>query len=399
MQNHGARRFPPSSAFTRTAKTELSGADVTNGKARAWPRANQLIDSGVRALIAFLALAVPAIAADRFIGWQSCATSGCHGGGQGDDQVLTWRQKDPHSRAYGILISERSKRMAEALGIADASKSNQCTVCHSPMHSADSNRIASSLKQPNQGVSCESCHGPAEGWLRFHTRADITRDQRYAAGMRNLETAYRRSNTCVGCHGNLPAELQKAGHPTLRFELARQLVELPPHWQDFEQSQSGAAWLTGQATLLRELCWLAEKGNAQTERIAALHWILRETKEGASTLPSDTTVGPLRAAADRLAKNASSGRWSAKRTRAEFDRIAALSSQVKDAAPPTAFARAEVLTPALRALVLGLDPKVMEKAKVPLGSLDLAVRSSAILDPKRYPDTVAELIAAVQAAP
>jgi hypothetical protein len=193
--------------------------------------------------------------------------------------------------------------------------------------------------------------------------------------------------------------LQKAGHPTLRFELARQLVEMPPHWQDFESSQSGAAWLTSQATLLRELCWLAEKGNAQTERIAALHWILRETKEGASALPSDTAVGPLRAAADRLAKTASATRWNGKRARAEFERMTALSSKVKDAAPPTAFARAEVLTPALRALVLGMDPKVLEKAKVPLSSLDLAIRSSAIFDPKRYAEAVAELVAAVQAAP
>ena len=353
----------------------------------------------MRALIAFLALAVPALAADRFLGWQSCATSGCHGGGQGDDQVLTWRQKDPHSRAYGILISERSKRMADALGIADASKSNQCTLCHSPMHSADPARIASTLKQPNQGVSCESCHGTAEGWLRYHTRTDITREQRYAEGMRNLETAYRRANACVGCHGNLPAELTKAGHPTLRFELARQLVEMPPHWQDFEPSQSGAAWLTSQATLLRELCWLAEKGNAQTERIAALHWILRESKEASAALPSDIAIGPLRSAADRLAKSASASRWNAKRTRVEFDRMTALSSQVKDAAPATAFSRAEVLTPALHALVLGMDPKVLEKAKVPLGSLDLAIRSSAIFDPKRYVEAVAELATAVQAVP
>src|SRR5688500_16692293 len=118
---------------------------------------------------------MPALAADRFVGWQSCATSGCHGGGKGDDQVLTWQKKDQrHSSSYGTLISERSKRMAEALGIGDPAKSNQCTLCHSPMHSAAPDRIAASLKQPNQGVSCEQCHGPAEGWLRFHTRTDIT---------------------------------------------------------------------------------------------------------------------------------------------------------------------------------------------------------------------------------
>jgi hypothetical protein len=289
--------------------------------------------------------------------------------------------------------------MAEALGIGDASKSNQCTLCHSPMHSANPDRLAAALKQPNQGVSCEACHGPAEGWLRFHTRTDITHAQRVAAGMRDLGTSYRRANSCVGCHGNLPGELLKAGHPTLRFELARQLVEMPPHWQGFEPSQSGAAWLTSQATLLRELCWQAEKGQPQTERIGALHWLLRATPEGSELLPSEAAFGPLRSAADRLAKSASASRWNNKRARAEFDRLTGLASQVRDAAAATAYARAEVLTPALQAVVLGMNAKTQEKAKGPLGSLDLAIRSAAIFDPKRYADAVGELKAAVQAAP
>lgn len=363
------------------------------------PLAGRCYSSGVRALLALAALAVPLIAADRFVGWQSCAASGCHGGGKGDDQVLIWRKQDPHSRAYGILISERSKRMAEALGIGDAAKSDQCTVCHSPMHSAAPDRLAPSLKQANLGVSCESCHGPAEGYLRFHTRLDITHAQRVAAGLRDLETRYRQANSCVGCHGNLPAELQRAGHPTLQFELARQLVELPPHWERFERSQSAGAWLTSQAALLRELCWLAEKGNAQPERIAALHWLLRETPLGAEHLPSDSAPGPLRAAADRLAKAASNARWNSKQTRADFERLAGLAKQVGETSAPAAYARAEALAPAIHAHLLGLDPAVFEKAKSALGSLDLAIRSPAVFEAKRFADTVAEITAIVQAAP
>ena len=353
----------------------------------------------MRTLLALIALALPALAADRFVGWQSCSTSGCHGGGKGDDQALTWRKQDPHSRAYGILISERSQRMAEALGIGEAAKSNHCTVCHSPMHSAAANRLAPSLKHANSGVSCEACHDPAEGWLRFHTRNDITHEQRVAAGMRDLETAYRRANSCVGCHGNLPVELRKAGHPTPRFELARQMSQLPPHWQDFEPSQSGAAWLASQAVLLRELCWLGEKGQPQIERIEALHWLLRKNPMATELLPSSIELGPLRSAADRLAKAASGSRWNAKKTRAEFERLAALAAEVRDAAPPVAFARAEVLGPALHAMVLGLSPKLIEKTKGTIGSLDLAVRAEAIFDAKRFAEVVAELASAVVAIP
>jgi len=217
--------------------------------------------------------------------------------------------------------------------------------------------------------------------------------------MRDLATAYRRANGCAGCHANLPPELHKAGHPIPRFELARQLAELPPHWRDFEPSQSGAAWLTSQAALLRELCWMADKGQPQTDRIEALHWILRGTRLGGEYLPTETAPAPLRAAADRLAKTASASRWETRQTRAEFDRLAGLAVQVRDAAAPVAFARAEVLTPALQAMILGLPPKVMEQAKSPLVTLNEALRSSAIFDAKRYTELVAELVSAVQATP
>jgi hypothetical protein len=181
-----------------------------------------LIESRVRILLALVASILTASAADRFIGWQSCATSGCHGGGKGNDQVLTWKKQDPHSRAYGILISERSKRMAEALGIGDAAKSAQCTVCHSPMQSAAPEKIASSLKEPNHGVSCEACHNPAENWLRFHTRPDISHAQRVAAGLRDLESTYQRANTTRPSTQRTPAALAGLHHFSIRKCMAHQ---------------------------------------------------------------------------------------------------------------------------------------------------------------------------------
>lgn len=364
---------------------------------------------GVRILFSLLALALtsaaadlPAVtinrqaaSADHFVGWQSCGTSGCHGGGKGSDQVLIWK-KDPHSRSNGILISERSMRMAEALGIKEPATSAQCTQCHSPMQSASPELVSSKLKHANIGVSCETCHGPAEGWLRFHTREDITHGQRVAAGLRDLDSTYQKANSCVGCHGNLPETLHNAGHPTLRFELARQIAELPPHWQGYEPSQSASAWVTSQAVLLRELCWLAEKGQPQPERIAALQWILRETSLGAEHLSADSAPSTIRPSADRLAKAASRQHWTEKQTRGQLVKLLALGNQVGEATGAAAFAKAETLTPALHAMVLGLGGKDAEKAKSPLSSLDLAIRAAAIFDPKRYAQAVEELAKAVQ---
>ena len=132
-------------------------------------------------------------------------------------------KKDPHARADSILSAERSKRIGEALGITDATKSEQCTVCHSPMQSAAPERLMAGVK-PIHGVNCEVCHGPAEKWVRFHTRPDVTHAQRVAAGMRDLSPPAQRANACAGCHLHLPAGLQTAGHPELRYEVTERLV-------------------------------------------------------------------------------------------------------------------------------------------------------------------------------
>ena len=303
------------------------------------------------------------------------------------DQLAIWQKKDAHSRAQGILTSGRSEKIAEALGIGDAWKSAQCTVCHSPMQNVPEKLLAHDVK-PNRGVSCETCHGPAENWLRFHTRKDVTHAQRVSMGLRDLDSTYQRANTCAGCHINLPAPLQKAGHPELRFELARQLVEMPPHWAG--ENPAGREWLTSQAVLLRELCWQSEHGADNTQRIAALAWLLRETPLGAEHLPTDLSPQPLRKAADQLARAASSTSWNEARTRSQFQRLAQLATQLgEDKA--VAFRRAEALVPALRAIAIAMGAPFVAKAKDPLDSLDLSIRVPVMFEATKFAEVVAQL--------
>lgn len=336
-----------------------------------------------------------AAGADKFVGWQSCSTTGCHGGGTGEDQVHTWLKLDRHSRSYGTLTSQRSQRIAEALKLGEADKSAQCTVCHSPMKTAAPERLAKNLKQPNHGVACEVCHGPAEKYLLLHTRTDITHAQRISAGLRELNSTYQQANSCVGCHGNIEPALLKAGHPTLRFELARQVVEMPPHWE-IDQSQSARAWLVSQAALLRELTSRIEKAPDQKPRIEALHWLLRETDQGAEFLPAAAEPGPLKVGADKLAKSASGTKWNAAKTRAQFSRTAAMATQISDA---SGFGKAEALVPALHALTLGMGKETAAKAKDQLVALDLAIRSTATFDAATFTTAVNNLAAAIAAKP
>lgn len=333
----------------------------------------------MRLLVLFTLIAVPLFAADRFTGFQSCASSGCHGGGKGDDQLWVWGKKDPHGRADSILSAARSKRIAEALGISDATTSAQCTVCHSPMLSAAPERLVEGLK-PNRGVSCEACHGPAEKWLRFHTRPDVTHAQRVAVGMRDLEKPAQRANACAGCHLNLPAGLQAAGHPELRFELASQLADLPPHWTGDAPFDAPRAWLAGQAVSLRELAWRVQKTPdvAVSSRISAIHWLLLQTDSGKSALPKNSSdIGAIRSAANRLALDASKTRWTPGSTRATIELFCKNAPLFRDAAQDATLLRrrAEVIVPALRALALPLRREKDAKLEEQLRQMEDQLRS------------------------
>lgn len=204
----------------------------------------------------------------EFVGAQSCSTSGCHGGAKRNESI-TWSKKDFHSRAYATLTTARSDRIADTLHIADPTQSPRCTVCHAPM------------PEPHrtEGVSCETCHGAAQTWLRAHTRPDYTHSDRVQAGMRELKDLTARAHACVACHQNVDADILAAGHPELIFELDGQSVAMPKHWHEPPSPQ---AWLIGQTVALRELAWQLkwEPTDSLAAQHAGLQWLLQQCGNG-----------------------------------------------------------------------------------------------------------------------
>jgi hypothetical protein len=170
--------------------------------------------------------------------------------------------------------------MAEALGIADATSSPRCTVCHAPLAAVPAALLAADA-DVSEGVSCVSCHGLPDAWIRSHTSPDWTHAQRVAAGMRDLNDLYTRANTCVACHQNLDADLVRVGrHPVLMFELDGQTQSEPKHWREARSNLGAQAWFVGQAVALREISWALLNGRASEgtrERWTALVWLLRRT--------------------------------------------------------------------------------------------------------------------------
>ena len=319
---------------------------------------------------------------DRFIGAAGCKSSSCHGGaGEKRSQYLTWVQQDFHARAYAVLVDARSARMAETLSLPAAQTSVRCTVCHSPFQSVAPARLAKTAHL-DEGVSCESCHGAAESWLRGHTRKDWTYAICVGAGMRDLRNFYVRANTCVACHQNLDADLLRAGHPELTFELDGQSVAEPKHWRDEDPWSGPRAWLVGQAVALREMSWALAKNEAPdadaTARWSALVWLLAKTTANQTRLqvidPPDATESRALFAstqenADLLARQASAISWDEHRTKAMLQALEATESEFIVSPAATS----ELLFRRAQRLVLALD-----RLSRPMGQATVSTRNPAL---------------------
>jgi hypothetical protein len=168
-------------------------------------------------------------AADRHLGVATCASTTCHGqakpartGNIQQTEYLIWSRYDPHAGAWSLLFEERSRLMAQRLGLKSAHEAAECLACH-----ADD--VPPALQGPkfqaSDGIGCEACHGGAERWLPVHYGAEATRSSNLANGLAALDEPATRAATCTGCHTGdatrrfASHRIMAAGHPRLPFEL------------------------------------------------------------------------------------------------------------------------------------------------------------------------------------
>ena len=253
--------------------------------------------------------------------------------------------QDFHSqRPFATLTTARSKQIADALQIKDPTADRRCTSCHAPLREVPESLRAEAF-QIGEGVSCESCHGPAEAWLRPHTRSDWSHADRMFAGMRDLKNLYVRANTCVACHQTVATPLLKAGHPELIFELDGQCVSQPKHWRESENGSGAQAWLVGQAVALRELSWQlsreAEPDEKLVARWSAVLWLLQKLGALDRQFPklSEVSTDPVSQnfmaalkAGDELAKRASAAQWTDEMSNKAIKTLAAAGSDFQQPA-------------------------------------------------------------------
>jgi hypothetical protein len=201
----------------------------------------------------------------KYVGPGSCSAVACHGGiaPRTSTKVLqneysTWVTQDKHAHAYTALTEPLGRQMSAILKIGPAEKAQRCLVCHAlsvdEAHHGRDFDVA-------EGVSCESCHGPASAWLGPHIDPRADHAKMVSLGLIDNKSLARRSAMCLSCHlGSAAKDMQvdhemiAAGHPDLTFELDSYTAVEPPHWVEKNPDPlfGVRAWGAGQAVQLRE---------------------------------------------------------------------------------------------------------------------------------------------------
>lgn len=151
----------------------------------------------------------------KVVGADACKK--CHAA-----EVDQWL-RTPHATTIDTLHRlPEAKAIADRLGLRSVKRNETCVRCHY------TEREERGRLRIDSGVSCESCHGPAQGWVELHaeygpgvtreTETPTARQQRrlasIAAGMNNPSNLYLIARQCLDCHTTPDEQLvDVGGHP------------------------------------------------------------------------------------------------------------------------------------------------------------------------------------------
>jgi hypothetical protein len=144
----------------------------------------------VIAIAVLLLVAVVGLAGDyAYTGLKKCKM--CHKGTKNGEIYEKW-EAGPHAKAFEVLGGEKAAAVYAELGKAgNPQEDAACLRCHVTGHGlADS--LTTKL-DPDNGVTCEACHGPGSGYYKKSVMKD--REAAVANGLNPDPKA-----GCVRCH-------------------------------------------------------------------------------------------------------------------------------------------------------------------------------------------------------
>jgi Cytochrome c554 and c-prime len=149
----------------------------------------------------------------KIVGPNSCAE--CH-----KQEAEAW-QATHHFKTFREMPRRKeANEIAEKMGVQRIRSESMCLTCHYTMQEKENK------KQPIAGISCESCHGAGEDWIKVHsgfsgktekteTKAEAEARLKFAdsKGMIRPSSLYQLAKNCYGCHV-VPQEdlVNKGGH-------------------------------------------------------------------------------------------------------------------------------------------------------------------------------------------
>lgn len=171
-------------------------------------------------LILILGICCQLQAADEFdpskvLGVDTCVK--CHA-----SEVNQWKQTPHHRTIEELHRKPEAKQIASNLGLRSVKRNDTCVRCHY------TRKETNGRVRIDSGISCESCHGPAQDWIDLHadygpgatreTESFEHKSQRrkgsIAAGMNNPANLYLIARQCLNCHTTPNEKLvDVGGHP------------------------------------------------------------------------------------------------------------------------------------------------------------------------------------------
>lgn len=128
--------------------------------------------------------------AHKYVGVKKCSM--CHKSKARGDQYGQW-QGTKHAGAYAALATDAAKEAAKKAGIeGDPQKSPKCLKCHVTAYGVDEGLLGSKYSMED-GVGCESCHGPGSDYVTLSVMKD--KEKAVESGL-----IVPTEELCVTCH-------------------------------------------------------------------------------------------------------------------------------------------------------------------------------------------------------
>ena len=149
----------------------------------------------------------------KTVGPNACAE--CH-----KQEVEAWKGTHHFKTFREMPRNTKANEIADKMGVRRIKSESLCLNCHFTV------QLKNNKEEPVAGISCESCHGAGQNWIKVHsgfsgkkeqteTKAEEEARWRLAdsKGMIRPRSLYQLAKNCYGCHV-VPQEdlVNKGGH-------------------------------------------------------------------------------------------------------------------------------------------------------------------------------------------